>query len=279
MRYGFVLPHGDARTAAELARAAEDGGWDGFFVWEPVWGYDAWVLLTAAAMQTERIKLGTMLTPLSRMRPWKLASETVTLDHLSGGRVVISVGLGALDSGFAEFGEETDRRTRARLLDEGLDVLTGLWRGQPFEYVGSHYQVRPSEFLPPPPPVQQPRIPIWVVGAWPSPKSLGRALRYDGILPTVIGDEGARQATPDEVRELTDYVRRVRGEEPFDVVVEGETPGGDPEAAGDQVRTWADAGATWWIEGRWDVIGRPDAVDVVRERLRQGPPRLPSARG
>lgn len=279
MRYGFVLPHGDARTAAELARAAEDGGWDGFFVWEPVWGYDAWVLLTAAAMQTERIKLGTMLTPLSRMRPWKLASETVTLDHLSGGRVVISVGLGALDSGFAAFGEETDRRTRARLLDEGLDVLTGLWRGQPFEYVGSHYQVRPSEFLPPPPPVQQPRIPIWVVGAWPSPKSLGRALRYDGILPTVIGDEGARQATPDEVRELTDYVRRVRGEEPFDVVVEGETPGGDPEAAGDQVRTWADAGATWWIEGRWDVIGRPDAVDVVRERLRQGPPRLPSARG
>jgi len=237
------------------------------------------VLLTAAAMQTERIKLGTMLTPLSRMRPWKLASETVTLDHLCGGRVVISVGLGALDSGFAEFGEETDRRTRARLLDEGLDVLTGLWRGQPFEYVGSHYQVRPSEFLPPPPPVQQPRIPIWVVGAWPSPKSLGRALRYDGILPTVIGDEGARQATPDEVRELTDYVRRVRGEEPFDVVVEGETPGGDPEAAGDQVRTWADAGATWWIEGRWDVIGRPDAVDVVRERLRQGPPRLPSARG
>jgi alkanesulfonate monooxygenase SsuD/methylene tetrahydromethanopterin reductase-like flavin-dependent oxidoreductase (luciferase family) len=275
MRYGFVLPHGGARTAADLARVAEDAGWDGFFVWEPVWGYDAWVLLTAAAMRTERIRLGTMLTPLSRMRPWKLASETVTLDHLSGGRVVIAVGLGALDSGFAAFGEETDRRRRARLLDEGLDVLTGLWRGQPFEYAGTHYRVRPSEFLPPPPPVQQPRIPIWVVGAWPSPKSLGRALRYDGVLPTVIGDEGVRQATPDEVRELTGYVRRVRGEGPFDVVVEGETPGDDQEAAAEQVRTWADAGATWWIEGRWDVIGRPDAVDLVRERLQQGPPRLP----
>ncbi|MBA3618732.1 MAG: LLM class flavin-dependent oxidoreductase [Acidothermales bacterium] len=275
MRYGFVLPHGGARTAADLARVAEDAGWDGFFVWEPVWGYDAWVLLTAAAMRTERIRLGTMLTPLSRMRPWKLASETVTLDHLSGGRVVIAVGLGALDSGFAAFGEETDRRQRARLLDEGLDVLTGLWRGQPFEYAGTHYRVRPSEFLPPPPPVQQPRIPIWVVGAWPSPKSLGRALRYDGVLPTVIGDEGVRQATPDEVRELTGYVRRVRGEGPFDVVVEGETPGDDQEAAAEQVRTWADAGATWWIEGRWDVIGRPDAVDLVRERLQQGPPRLP----
>ncbi|MDQ3432310.1 MAG: LLM class flavin-dependent oxidoreductase [Actinomycetota bacterium] len=275
MRYGFVLPHGGARTAADLARVAEDAGWDGFFVWEPVWGYDAWVLLTAAAMRTERIRLGTMLTPLSRMRPWKLASETVTLDHLSGGRVVIAVGLGALDSGFAAFGEETDRRQRAELLDEGLDVLTGLWRGQPFEYAGTHYRVRPSEFLPPPPPVQQPRIPIWVVGAWPSPKSLGRALRYDGVLPTVIGDEGVRQATPDEVRELTGYVRRVRGEGPFDVVVEGETPGDDQEAAAEQVRTWADAGATWWIEGRWDVIGRPDAVDLVRERLQQGPPRLP----
>lgn len=275
MRYGFVLPHGGARTAADLARVAEDAGWDGFFVWEPVWGYDAWVLLTAAAMRTERIRLGTMLTPLSRMRPWKLASETVTLDHLSGGRVVIAVGLGALDSGFAAFGEETDRRQRAQLLDEGLDVLTGLWRGQPFEYAGTHYRVRPSEFLPPPPPVQQPRIPIWVVGAWPSPKSLGRALRYDGVLPTVIGDEGVRQATPDEVRELTGYVRRVRGEGPFDVVVEGETPGDDQEAAAEQVRTWADAGATWWIEGRWDVIGRPDAVDLVRERLQQGPPRLP----
>jgi alkanesulfonate monooxygenase SsuD/methylene tetrahydromethanopterin reductase-like flavin-dependent oxidoreductase (luciferase family) len=275
MRYGFVLPHGGARTAADLARVAEDAGWDGFFVWEPVWGYDAWVLLTAAAMRTERIRLGTMLTPLSRMRPWKLASETVTLDHLSGGRVVIAVGLGALDSGFAAFGEETDRRQRAQLLDEGLDVLTGLWRGQPFEYAGTHYRVRPSEFLPPPPPVQQPRIPIWVVGAWPSPKSLGRALRYDGVLPAVIGDEGVRQATPDEVRELTGYVRRVRGEGPFDVVVEGETPGDDQEAAAEQVRTWADAGATWWIEGRWDVIGRPDAVDLVRERLQQGPPRLP----
>jgi len=279
VRYGFVLPHGDARTAADLARVAEDAGWDGFFVWEPVWGYDAWVLLTAAAMRTERIRLGTMLTPLSRMRPWKLASETVTLDHLSGGRVVIAVGLGALDSGFAAFGEETDRRKRAQLLDEGLDVLTGLWNGQPFAYDGRHYRVRPSEFLPPPPPIQQPRIPIWVVGAWPSPKSLSRALRYDGVLPTVMGDQGARQATPDEVRELTSYVRRVRGEGPFEVVVEGETPGDDPEASTEQVRTWADAGATWWIEGRWDVIGRPDAVDLVRERLQQGPPRLPGDQG
>ena len=155
MRYGFVLPQGDARTAANLAREAEQAGWDGFFVWEPVWGIDAWVALTAAAMVTERIRLGTMLTPLSRMRPWKLASETVTLDQLSGGRVILAVGLGAPDTGFASFGEETRRKERAELLDEGLDILTGLWRGQPFSYQGKHYQVSPTEFAPPPPPLQQ----------------------------------------------------------------------------------------------------------------------------
>src|SRR3972149_2731750 len=134
MKYGFVLPFGDARTAADLADAAEQAGWDVFLVWEPVWGVDAWVSLTAAAMQTERIRLGTMLTPLSRMRPWELASKAATLDQLSNGRVVLSVGLGAIDTGFEEFGEVTDRKTRAELLDEGLEIITGLWNGQPVNY-------------------------------------------------------------------------------------------------------------------------------------------------
>src|SRR4029450_7174455 len=105
--------------AAHTAELAERAGWDGFFVWEPIWGVDAWVCLAAAAMRTERIRLGTMLSPLSRMRPWKLASETATLDNLPGGRVILAVGLGALAAGFAEFGEVTERRTRAELLDEG----------------------------------------------------------------------------------------------------------------------------------------------------------------
>src|SRR3990172_609835 len=109
MKFGFVMPQGDARAAARLAAEAEAAGWDGFFVWEPVWGIDAWVALTAAAMRTKRIRLGTMLTPLSRMRPWKLASETATLDNLSGGRVILAVGLGAVDTGFGAFGEATDQ--------------------------------------------------------------------------------------------------------------------------------------------------------------------------
>src|SRR4051812_41670208 len=119
MKYGFILPVGDARIAAEYAKAAEVADWDAFFVWDGGWSVDPWVSLTAAAMLTERIRLGTMLTPVSRYRPWSLAAQTATLDHLSGGRVILAVGLGATDTGFAEFGEVTDRKTRAELLDEG----------------------------------------------------------------------------------------------------------------------------------------------------------------
>jgi hypothetical protein len=276
MKYGIVLPCGDARIAADFAYDAEQAGWDGFFVYETAWGIDAWVSLTAAAMRTERIRLGTDLTPLSRMRPWKLASETATLDNLSGGRVILAVGLGAIDTGFAEFGEVTDRKTRAELLDEGLDILTGLWRGQPFSYDGKHYQIKPCSFQPPPPPVQQPRIPIWTVGAWPRPKSMRRVLRCDGILPDVIGDDGQRRdLAPDDLRAIGDFVASNRTETtPFDIVMEGETPGDDPAEASAIVRKWADAGATWWIESRWQVPRDAEGLRVVRERIRQGPPRL-----
>ena len=276
MKYGFVLPSGDAHAATEIARAAEAAGWDGFFVWEPVWGIDAWVCLTAAAMVTRRIRLGTMITPVSRMRPWKLASETATLDNLSGGRVILSVGLGATDTGFAAFGEVTDRKTRAELLDEGLDILTGLWRGQPFSYEGTHYKIQPTEFMVPPPPVQQPRIPIWVVGAWNRPKSMDRVLKYDGILPNAMTLEGDhRPLTTDDVRHIKAYVDANRAEStPFDIIVEGTTPGDRPDETGEIVRAWADAGATWWIEAMWNIFDQPDIEDSVRRRVEQGPPRI-----
>lgn len=275
MKYGIVLPCGDARVAADFAYDAEQAGWDGFFVYETAWGIDAWVSLTAAAMRTERIRLGTDLTPLSRMRPWKLASETATLDNLSNGRVILAVGLGAIDTGFAEFGEVTDRKIRAELLDEGLDILTGLWKGQPFSYDGKHYQIKPCSFQPPPPPVQQPRIPMWVVGAWPRPKSMRRVLRCDGILPDIIGDDGKRgDLTPEALRAIGDFVASNRSETtPFDIVMEGETPGDDHAQASAIVRRWADAGATWWIESRWQVPRDAEGLNVVRERIRQGPPK------
>jgi len=274
MKYGFILPRGDARTAAEFAHATEAAGWDGFFVWEPVWGIDAWVSLTAAAMRTERIRLGTMLTPVSRMRPWELASKTATLDNLSNGRVILSVGLGAVDTGFEAFGEVTDRKTRVELLDEGLDILTGLWRGQPFDYNGKHYQIKETTFYPPPPPRQKPRIPIWVVGAWPRMKSMRRVLRYDGLLPAVMGEDGKVRMSPatlDEIRQMTAFIAANRtGTTPLDIVVEGQTSGDDRDQAAALMRQWADVGATWWMEGMWST---PEP-DKVLTRIKQGPPRL-----
>jgi hypothetical protein len=275
MRYGFVMPFGDAREVAEAAREAEAAGWDGILVWEPVWGIDAWVCLTAAAMVTQRIRLGTMLTPIARMRPWKLASETATLDNLSGGRVILAVGLGAPDTGYAAFGEQTDRRTRAELTDEGLAILTGLWAGQPFSFSGKHYTLTPTDFWPPPPPVQQPRIPIWVVGAWPREKSMRRVIPYDGLIPSAFDADGkARQATPDEIQAMVAYIaaRRTPGT-PFEIITEGETPGDDPAAAAAQLAPWAAAGATWWLETRWQLERDAAGMAAVRQRIAQGPPR------
>ena len=272
MKYGFVLPKGDARTAAELAHKAEEAGWDGFFVWDSVWGIDPWVTLAAVAVHTEHIRIGTMLTPVSRRRPWKLAGETATLDQLSGGRLILSVGLGATDTGFANFGEETDRKIRAELLDEGLEILTGLWRGQPFNYDGKHYHVRETSFMPPPPPIQSPRIPIWVVGAWPRERSMRRVARYDGLLPTKIGDDGVlATVTPADIREMKAFVEERRTENtPFDIVMEGETSGGDTARAREALLPLAEAGVTWWLETMWSQ----DEPENVRARLEQGPPRI-----
>jgi alkanesulfonate monooxygenase SsuD/methylene tetrahydromethanopterin reductase-like flavin-dependent oxidoreductase (luciferase family) len=272
MRYGFVLPFCQPSEVLAAAVLAEEAGWDGLFVWEGLYGWDAWVSLAAAAARTSRIRLGTMLTPLSRRKPWELAGQALSVDHLSGGRLTLSLGLGAPETGFAAFGEETDRKVRAELLDEGLDIVTGLWGGQPFSYQGKHYRIEPNDFMPTPPPVQQPRIPIWVVGAWPRPKSMARVLRYDGILPNVFGPDGKpKNAGPEEIRQIAAWVGERRSD-PFDIVVEGETPGTDRKADFEQVAQWAEAGATWWIEGMWSAQGAPDGVERVSARLRAGPP-------
>jgi alkanesulfonate monooxygenase SsuD/methylene tetrahydromethanopterin reductase-like flavin-dependent oxidoreductase (luciferase family) len=276
VKYGFVLPSGDARDAADLAAVAEAHDWDGFFVWEPVWGVDAWIALAAAAMTTERIRLGTMLTPLPRRRPWDLAGQVGALDNLSRGRVILSVGLGAVHDGWLAFESDPGRPVRAELLDEGLDVLRGLLAGQPFSYAGTHYTVTPTEFALPPPPVQRPHPPIWVVGGWPTPKSMRRAARADGWLPnTVPAAPGA--VTPEVVRDGLAWLREQRQAadlplDGYDVVSEGVTPADDAAAARDMVTPWADAGATWWIEGDWSVP-RGEVRGYARRRLAAGPPR------
>ncbi len=165
----------------------------------------------------------------------------------------------------------TDRKTRAELLDEGLEILTGLWQGQPFTFEGAHYKVLPTEFMIPPPPVQQPRIPIWVVGAWNRPKSMARVVKYDGILPNAMTAEGEhRPLTSDDVRGIKDFIVANRTETtPFDIIVEGTTPGDHPAEAAEIVRGWEDAGATWWNEALWNA----ESDAAVRRRVEQGPPR------
>lgn len=277
MQYGFIIPGGDLHTILEMTGEAEEAGWDGVFYWDgisiPGAGpmYDPWVVLAAMALRTTRARIGAILTPVSRRRPWKLARETVSVDHLSQGRLVIPVGLGALeDGGFAKVGEPTDRKTRAQLLDEGLEILTGLWSGQQFSFHGEHYHLDEMTFMPPP--VQQPRIPIWVAGAWPREKSMRRVLRYDGLLPNKLDDNGAQtNITPDDIRAMKAYIDEHRTlSAPFDIVCEGETPGDQPAQAAAQVRPFAAAGATWWTEARWG--NHP--IDEVRTRIKQGPPRI-----
>src|SRR5215210_1665136 len=141
MQYGFVIPGGDVPEIVDVAQEIEDAGWDGVFVADGVYGTDPWVSLGAMAARTERVRLGTLLTPVARRRPWKLASETATLDRLSNGRAILSVGLGAIDTGFDSVGEATDRKVRGELLDEGLELLARFWSGQPFSYHGKHYNV------------------------------------------------------------------------------------------------------------------------------------------
>lgn len=265
MQFGFVVPWGDAADVGELAATAEAAGWDALFVWEGLYGVDAWVSLAIAATRTSTIRLGTMLTPVSRRKPWELAGQVATVDRLSGGRVILTVGLGAIDSGFDAFGEITDRRERAELLDEGLEVMEGLWNGQPFRYDGTHYRLAPTDFPAIGHTVQRPRPPIWCVGALGRPKSMARAVRLDGLVPQVLGAQGARQATLDELGAALVGVRAAVGERPFEVVVEGNDAEHSPAA-------WADAGATWWVESMWGAMSEADPVGAAMDRLRQGPP-------
>jgi alkanesulfonate monooxygenase SsuD/methylene tetrahydromethanopterin reductase-like flavin-dependent oxidoreductase (luciferase family) len=273
MKYGFVIPGGNAHEIVEMGVMIEEAGWDAAFGWETVYGLDPWVLLGAMAAQTSRVRLGTLLTPPSRRRPWKLAAEVATLDQLSNGRAVLIVGLGATVTGFGEVGEATDRKVRAERLDESLELIQHFWSGQPFKHSGKHYQVdwtSMSNWILQP--VQQPRVPIWTVAMWPSERSMKRAYGLDGVLPFVAGSTEFQNAVTAEhisaIRAAATERKAVN--EPFDIVIEGMTPIGDEEAL-EKVRTFASAGATWWVESMWE---HPGGLDAVRERIKAGPPKM-----
>jgi Luciferase-like monooxygenase len=270
MKFGVVLPGGTATQQLEQAIVAEDSGWDGVFVWEAAYGVEAWTLLAAMAARTSRVRLGTVLTPLPWRRPWKVASQVVTLDQVSAGRAILTVGLGAISTDLPLTGEVIDLRVRADYLDEGIDLIRALWAGGT-SYHGRHYhyQCDRADLAEVGRPVQE-RIPIWVVGVWPRPKSMGRVLRCDGVVPQV--EVAGREGSPDDVRDIRAWLAE-RGREDIDVIIDGETPTGDPAAAAAHVRPWAEAGATWWLETRWEMPRNGDERMVeIRERLTSGPP-------
>jgi alkanesulfonate monooxygenase SsuD/methylene tetrahydromethanopterin reductase-like flavin-dependent oxidoreductase (luciferase family) len=279
LRFAISTPNfgvfADPHTVMTLAREAEEAGWDGYFLWDHMlWTWpenqptsDPYVLLAAIATATERITIAPMVTPVPRRRPWKLAREIVTLDHLSNGRVMLGVGIGGDGFGdYSTFGEDPEDKTHGEMLDEGLDVLVGLWSGEPFSYVGKHYTIKEAQFLPRP--VQQPRIPIIVAGNWPNKKPFRRAARWDGVAPMAREYEGV--LSPDDIRDLSAYMREHRESgEPFEVVLGGSTPGKDPKGERAKVAAYAEAGVTWWVEGfDWS-----NPLPQLRERIRQGPPR------
>jgi alkanesulfonate monooxygenase SsuD/methylene tetrahydromethanopterin reductase-like flavin-dependent oxidoreductase (luciferase family) len=264
VKYGFILM-GNPAEVIELAQEAEAAGWDGVFL--PDDWMTAWIKLTAIAMRTQRISLGTMLTPLPEQLPWYVAAQTATLDQLSGGRVILTAGLGVLE--LDKFGMQ-ENRVRAQRLDEALEILDRWWRGESlrsFTYEGHHYrleEMRASVDWRTHAPRQKPRIPVWVIGG-PKQSQLRRAARWDGA---VIG------GNPEELHERKAAIEALRtSPSSLDIITEGETPHDDPARAAAIVRPYAEAGATWWLESMWEYEGVIRNYDM-RMCIRSGPPAI-----
>jgi alkanesulfonate monooxygenase SsuD/methylene tetrahydromethanopterin reductase-like flavin-dependent oxidoreductase (luciferase family) len=262
LRRGIAVPNfgDDPAELIELGVATERAGFDGYFLWDhivfsnsgdgpPI--LDPWLVLGVVAAKTSRIKLGTMVTPVPRRRPWQLARQTTTLDRLSGGRVILGVGIGSPGYGdFGIFGEPSGERVRADLLDEGLDVLAGLWSGERFGYSGSHFAVDPVRFTPVP--VQRPRIPVWVAGVLPNPRPIARAARWDGFVPIRFDAHGLVRPSAADIGEVGAQIAAMRSADQnetggYDMVVWAEVAKTPSEVPG-LAEPYQRAGATWWIE-------------------------------
>jgi alkanesulfonate monooxygenase SsuD/methylene tetrahydromethanopterin reductase-like flavin-dependent oxidoreductase (luciferase family) len=277
MKYGLDVSitgaYAHASLLADLAALAEEAGWDGFFVQDSLLTaasealVDPWVALCAIALRTQRLRIGALMTPLAAFRPWQVARQTVSLDHLSRGRLIFGAGLGFQAHDFVAVGEDADPRRRAEKLDEGLEILRKLWSGEAFSFHGTHYQMTEAQLLPKP--LQSPSIPVWIAGVWPNRKPFRRAAGFDGIYIASQKANG-EPFTPLELQEALAYIRTQREPaSPFDVAFAGETPA-DFEKDTKIVQPYVSAGVTWWLEGIWTERG---SVQEMRERIRQGPPR------
>ncbi len=263
MRYGICLAnigtYSDPSVPVRVARAAEAGGWDGVFIWDHLafaWGVpaaDPWTVLAAIATSTERVRLGPAVTPVARRRPHVLAHQVATLDNLSGGRVTFGAGLGGSASEFGKFGEPTDEKVRAAMLDEGLELLRRFWSGEQVTHSGEHFTVEGVTLAPLP---IQKQLPIWIGGN--RPASLRRAARWDGWLADSADPTGMTLSPSDIARSIA----TIGPTEAYDVAVLGERGGCEPAE-------YAEAGATWWLENLHDRRG---SIDDVVALVQKGPP-------
>ncbi len=276
VRFGLGVPNGgdfaDPRRLADLAHQAEAAGWDGFFLWDHVirrrpWQamVDPWVSLAAVAMQTDRMIIGPMVTPLARRRVSVVARQSATLDRLADGRLRLGVGLGAPDDEFTRFGENAEPKRRARILDESLDALELLWSGKSVSYRGEHVIVDDVEFRPTP---VNGRVPIWVAGGWPGGAPFRRAARFDGVWPVA---KAGGYLSVEEFIECVAFVQSQRTslDAAFDACfIDRSPPGGDAETS-DKLGRLTDGAMTWWIESLDDPTV---AFDHHLERTLAGPP-------
>lgn len=269
---GTVGAFADPRLLAELASDAEAAGWDGFFLWDILFGgsraapepvADPWVALTAIALATSRIRLGVFMTPLARRRPWDVARCVATVDQLSSGRVIFGAGLGYRHDEFVAIGEDSAAAVRAAKLDESLDIIDQLWRGEPVTFSGQHYKLESVAILPAP--YQQPRVPVWTAAGWPRERPLHRAARWDGTYLMTENQETHELLRPDEVAAVRACLAEMRGNHvPPDIAVNGDISRSNRPA--DVVARYEQAGATWWVELC------ADTPDEQRYRIRRGPP-------
>jgi probable F420-dependent oxidoreductase len=258
--------YADPGVVVEIAQAAEQAGWEGLYIWDHLRfvtgapAADAWITLAAVALNTTKLQLGPLVTALPRRRPHVVAHQLATLDRLSGGRVVFGAGTGGQTREFEAFGEPADARTRAEMLDEGLEVVSRLVSGEPVTHAGRYYTVDDVVLEPVP---AAGRVPVWIGGN--SRGALRRAARWDGWVASMTRDHKVVM-TPDDVAEKADEIKRQRdGAAPFDVVVYGYTEAADDETP----RSFEAVGATWWLEYFHDIRA---PLQHVLARIESGPP-------
>jgi alkanesulfonate monooxygenase SsuD/methylene tetrahydromethanopterin reductase-like flavin-dependent oxidoreductase (luciferase family) len=216
-----------------------------------------------------------MIIPVPLRRPWKIASESVALDHLSEGRFILGLGTGAVWMGWQSFPDEvTDPKFRAEMLDETIDILTLFYQRKQFDYKGNQYHLKLTqlnEMFYPPKPVQLPRIPLWTPAIWPREKSIQRALKCDGVILEKRNASGkAEEVTPEDVSEANEYAAENRSlTSPYDIVVDGKTFDLETSKRRGKLAPLKEAGATWWIEGLWE-----ESPETVTDCIQQGPPSL-----